>query len=167
MRLPRLQLRIRTLLILVGLVATLLGAELTRRRAIEYRLMANDYRIEADYHARSVAGSKKIQQMWLELAKKREDQANDPNETREAGVYSEELRNFFRRSAAEASRKADIEGALALYHEALQRKYERAVGRPWVTVPPDPPEPASPPEVEPPSSSFLTIPANPSPSEQP
>ena len=76
--------------------------------------MANDYRIEADYHARSVAGSKKIQQMWLELAKKREDQANDPNETREAGVYSEELRNFFRRSAAEASRKADIEGAGSL-----------------------------------------------------
>jgi hypothetical protein len=119
MRLPRLQVRVRTLLIPVGLVATLLGAELARRRALEYRLMANVYRIEADYHARSVAGSKKAQQMWVELAKKREDQANDPNETRPAGVYSEELCNFLRRSAAEASREADIAGTLALHHESF------------------------------------------------
>jgi hypothetical protein len=31
--------------------------------------------------------------------------------------------------------------ALSEYHEALKRKYERAAGRPWALIPPDPPPP--------------------------
>ena len=44
-------------------------------------------------------------------------------------------------SARESAEEGATWHGLALYHDALRRKYERAMWRPWSPVAPDPPPP--------------------------
>ena len=43
--------------------------------------------------------------------------------------------------ADHARRQAEFHQRRATYHAALTRKYEAAADRPWLSVPPDPPQP--------------------------
>lgn len=132
MRLPRMTMR--RWMIAVAVVAALLGAELARRRIREYRFMASEYKIEAVYHARSSRDSRKAHRRWIDSAQDTEGKAGETDDVT--------LRAFYIERVSEARSSAESEAALAQYQEAMRKKYERAAGRPWESVPPDPPEPS-------------------------
>ena len=59
-----------------------------------------------------------------------------------AEIYERAIRTSADPSvAARYRRRAGLDRELAVYHDGLRRKYERAVRYPWLPVEPDPPMP--------------------------
>jgi hypothetical protein len=123
MRLPRPRFRLRTLLVLVALVAFGIGGELMRRRRDHYlEAVAEHARLEA------------VERRWAAFSR---DQAgfatNDPElPPAERGVVAKTRRD-----------DARYFDALAVWHARRQARYERAAARPWEAVESDP-EPQAP-----------------------
>jgi len=112
---PRLQVRLRTLVIFVALAAVGLGSVLWMdRRASHFRRVAMDYR---------------------DMAKLDESQAViEVGRAEVAGPDS---------SVAHLARSRRY-AAIAAYRRMLQRRYEYAAAHPWFPIGPDPPVPEFP-----------------------
>ena len=112
---PRLQVRLRTLVILVALAAVGSGSVVWMdRRASHFRRVAMDYR---------------------DMAKLDEIQA--ALEVLQAGVAGPDS------SVGHLARSRRC-AAIAAYRRALQGKYEYAAAHPWIPLGPDPPPPMFP-----------------------
>ena len=117
---PRLQVRLRTLVILVALAAVGLGTVLWMdRRASHFRRVAMDYRDMAKLDEISAA---------LEVGRA------EVAEVARAEVSGPDLPVIH---LARSRRHA----AIAAYRRVLQRRYEYAAAHPWFPIGPDPPAP--------------------------
>ena len=114
MPIPRPRLTVRRLMIVVAVVTVLLGAAY---KFAECNLLARFYRVEAQYHADRESALREIA-------------AKDGGES---------LINFTPRTDTR-SKRFPIR-VMADFEAKLKRKYDRAASRPWLPVPPDPPEP--------------------------
>ena len=112
MRPPRLRLRVRTLLLAVGVVALILGGVILVRRSADYRRLAAFHEQMERRKAQAVLGIENLARA-----------ATDPE-------------NIVRIRA-----DAAYEARIGRHHAAMKAKYLRAASRPWESVPPDPPPP--------------------------
>lgn len=127
MRLPRLRYTLRTLLVLVVLVAVAFGVDgLRRRRAGFLQKSAQYARLEKSSLSMIAVSEERIADLKLRIedygARGREDVVREAN-----GMLSE------------AAWALETDRQEAAYYGGLRRKYERAASRPWVTLEPDPP----------------------------
>jgi hypothetical protein len=113
-RLPRPRLTIRSVMVIVAVVALALAAEATRRR------IAN---LSSAYRVRALEHQNKVELATLNAIDSksayRRGQPPDPK-------YAEWSARFRR---------------LAEFHYAMMRKYERAASRPWIPIDSDPTPP--------------------------
>lgn len=124
MRLPRPRFRLRTLLVLVALVALGLGGELMRRRRVRYLQAAAEH---AQGEADTLKAIAQSNSMVAELARSEEERKD----------YSKEIELFGRAAAY---------GRLwATYYAEMRRRFEDAAAHPWRGDPKAIPEPPPPP----------------------
>jgi hypothetical protein len=136
MRLPRLQLTLRWMMVIVALVALAMGATLwglkMRRLARFHALRASMSKLfETEcrgYEADTVKTGRGVD----ELRRLRRDPAS---------VFSDELDETEKELASKVWEDAAYWRRIAAHYASLKRKYERAARYPWVTIQPDPPEP--------------------------
>jgi hypothetical protein len=134
MRLPRGRLTVRRMMIAVAVIALAFEAFLWAERI---RARQASYRGWAAVHARHA-------QRWLTLARRNEDQPDNPKLPPTLMADPEFRAHWEKGVAAWRIQRGPIIGAQrrnAAYHASLADKYERATSRPWLPVPPDPPEP--------------------------
>jgi hypothetical protein len=136
MRLPRLQLTLRWMMVVVALVAVAMGATLwglkMRRLARSYALRASmSKQFETECRGFE-ADTVKTGQGVDELRRLRRDPAS---------VFSDELDETEKQLASKVWEDAAYWRRIAAHYASLKRKYERAARYPWVTIQPDPPEP--------------------------
>jgi hypothetical protein len=128
-RLPRF--RIRTLMVVVALAGviagTLVGCARMAARRQRFNALAKAHGSD-ELVARSLAKMAYDQIDTLAAMRKAEEANGNPPDPWDDVI-------------AQARLQATHSCAFADYHAALKRKYEHAARRPWLPVPPDPPEP--------------------------
>ncbi len=134
MRWHRSRFTIRHLLIAVAVAALLLGAEMTRRRALHFAALARSHAQREDFDRLLLDGGTAI----MRMADGKVTEIHGPSTTRievEGGgtlVYDTDPSPGY--GAAELQGRVES-------HARLRRKYERAARSPWLPVEPDVPEP--------------------------
>jgi hypothetical protein len=131
--------RIRTLMIAVSLCAL----------AIEtYRLkrLSDDYRAKADSAGVREGAYRQIYALEIKTvdwaaARIKDEEPLPPGGPPELRKEIEAARLLLHNGYAEVEADAELDGKLASYYQQLRLKFERAARYPWLTVPPDPPEP--------------------------
>ena len=136
------QMRIRTVMMLVVLVAMLLASRTAWRHIMEFYDLSAVYRIELTYHTGMFLTSQQAEREFNELAESYQAKAENTGSDVDKGT--EEFRELMQHQAASCRVDAAWYAKLSLYHNALIRKYQRAWSHPWEAVPPDPPEPPEP-----------------------
>jgi hypothetical protein len=114
MRLPRMT--TRRLMALVAVVAILLAGGIVGRRWWDFSTRARYHAVQA--WANSVESANQYELAY--------DDIRSGNGEASARTFAEQGSNLHKAS---------------FYHDALRRKYESAMRRPWLPVPPDPPSP--------------------------
>lgn len=130
MGLPKLKFSIRTVLIVVAVLALGLGGYDGWRRSVVYQR-------HASYHADRL---RVVEWLTEELA------ACDEADSMRFGYSGGDRDRFWQFSAdtelgMPAAEFRAVLGRLRSHHEGLARRYRRASYFPWISVPPDPPEP--------------------------
>jgi hypothetical protein len=133
MPLPRVRFTVRRLMIAVAIVALILGAELTRRRSVQFRLLARSYAAAAEFDGLILGGGTTT--FGLHDGQIRENRGGSS-----IRILADEGTIEFTIDAALAY-DADRLRRRAEYHGLLRRKYDRAARHPWLPVEPVPPEP--------------------------
>ena len=116
MRRPSLRFTVRRMMVAVAVIAVLLSAGIVGRRWVDFSMRARSHAAQAWGNSVEVGNS-------YQLAY---DDIRSGNGQASARQYAEEGA-FWREQA--------------LYHDALRRKYQGAMWRPWAPVAPDPPPP--------------------------
>jgi len=134
MPVPRVRFTVRRLMIAVAIVALILGAELTRRRSAQFRLLARSYASAAEFDGLILEGGTTT--FRLEDGQIREVHGSSSIRipTDEGGLVESAIDPTPGYDEDRLRRRAE-------YHDFLRRKYDRAARYPWLPVAPDPPEP--------------------------
>lgn len=120
MRRPRC--RLRTLLILVGLLAVITGIEVNRRRWAYYRAQAAEYA----NHEEGSRGTGADCQASVDGLRARSRRALAAGDTRRAEAFAT--------NAASMAGEVERQARHAEYHGRMRRKYERAARSLWLPV---------------------------------
>ena len=143
MKHPRIQLTIwRMMLVVVGVALIMTGIMTSVRRGRHYRAEAARHASKVDYY--------RMLDMMTSV-----DATGAGPDFRVTPYHTLEQRKRLTVRARAEERKLREEAAQyarrANYHAALQIKYQRAAGNPWLGIEPDPPAPPLPPPPPPPN----------------
>jgi hypothetical protein len=114
-RLPRVRFTVRQLMVAVAAIAVLLTAGIVGQRWMDFSRRARSHADQAWGYSLEAGNSYQL-------------------------AY-DDIRSGNGGSARQSAEEGATWRGLALYHDTLRRKYERAMWRPWALVAPDPPAP--------------------------
>jgi hypothetical protein len=118
---------VRTPLIAAAIAALIFGAVSFRSRSLDYRQRAKDH-----------AGWERY---WKNEAQSRWRYIRSAELLAHDGQISVGMRAIWVRRADASRSRAQALAKLAAYHGEMKRKWEWAATHPWLSVPPDTPEP--------------------------
>lgn len=133
MRPPRF--RLRTLMLLVAIAALAMAVRMMSVQRQEH-LWQRDRFARLEFYSRTMAHAELASQRLRSSMTQR----LNPRQTIEFSGLPD---NSTSEEARDRQRLKQARG-LVEYYEAMKKKYEYAASHPWLIVPPDPPEPASP-----------------------
>jgi hypothetical protein len=136
----RWRITLRSLMILVAIVAVISGVEMTWKRWALYRTNAAAY---ANQEAVALEVARRQEdacaRMWRDAEDVRGLSKRD-RDNQEAQALLVRTAESFMQGASIQAERARLSRQRAVYYGRLKDKYKRAAARPWQAVEPDPPE---------------------------
>jgi hypothetical protein len=139
LRLPRMRLTIRSVMLVVAVLALLIGADQLVRRATLYRTMAARFG-KLEYSTRNLQiMSERRSQRLAARAKEQVEGWGPFNDDQHRASVLAQTKDWI--EAGYLRQEADVYAAETEWYSQLRQRYERAASHTWEPLAPDPPGP--------------------------